>query len=217
MTYSTTAPGITGALLTGLFVAFAGAYLQHRYWEKKDIVETRRRDADAALKIIDTITRSFENRYFAQFSFWRILKERPPSEQELQEYRSAVFQWMSEFAANKSSIRFQFGRDKMIEFEEEVHNQLRRISDIMLRTHRYGYENLSWLHRMEHNQTGNDFERARRAFFSFLRSLQEAVEEGNIGEERRKREQKVPYSSESNWKLIQRLLGLKEVNSKATP
>lgn len=209
-------PSIVGALLTGVFVAAAGAYLQHRYWEKKDVVETSRRDADAALKIIDAVTRSFEERYFAQLSFWSILKERTPSEQELQEYRSAVFKWMSEFAANKSSIRFQFGRDRMIEFEEEVHDQLRRISDIMLRTYKYGYENLAWLHRMEHHQTGKDFELARQSFFSFLRSLQEAVEEGNIGEARRRRKKKIPYSAESSWSLTQRLLGLKEVNSRAS-
>lgn len=213
---SNSASSITNGLVTGIILAFAGAILQHRYWKRRDEVETARRDIEASLKIIDSVTRSFEQRYFAQLSFWRIMKDGAPTTEDIHEYRSAVFTWMSEFAANKSSVRFYFGRSKMIEFETDVHDHVRRISDVMLRTQRYGYKNLSLLHRIEHNQIGQDFENARRSFFSFLRSLQEAVEDGNIGEARRKSEQTTSYDSESNWGLAQRFLGLKEANSKAT-
>lgn len=206
---------ITNGLITGVIVAFAGAILQHQYWKRRDQVETARRDFEASLKIIDSVTRSFEQRYFAQLSFWRIMKDGTPTAEEIREYRSAIFTWMSEFAANKSSARFYFGRSKMIEFETDVHDHLRRISDTMLRTQRHGYKNLSLLHRIEHDQIGEDFENARRSFFSFLRSLQESVEDGNIGEARRDREQTSSYDSEPSWNLVQRLFGLKKVNSRA--
>lgn len=216
MSITVTFSSIASAFLTGALVAAAGAYLQHKYWEKRDAVETKRRDADASLKTVENITRSFESRYHAQLLFWQILKDRDPSEEDMTRYRSEIFKWMSEFAANKSNIRFYFGRDKMVEFETNVHDSLRHISDVMLRTKKLGYQNLSWLHQIEYNQAGESLQDARRSFFVFLRSLQEQIENGSVGEARRNGTRHPPYTDQTNWTLAQRLLGLKEVNSRAT-
>lgn len=201
---------IPQTVLIGLVVAIIGYALQQRAWKHKIYEETRQREFDECLKLIDLLSRAIDKRLMATSVFYGQVENNSAKEEDLSAYRESIKEWMHEFSSFKSKIFHYFGRDKMLVFENEVHAQLREVSDIVLRTHKFGKRRLSVKDRMEHDSARSLMDFARHSAFRFLRELNEKLSNDEIGRTSLYNNITVGHLDLiSKTYLIQRLFGLK--------
>jgi hypothetical protein len=201
---------IPQSVLIGLVVALVGYFLQQRSWRHSKREEIRQKEFEASIEIIEGLARSFDKRIVAISEFIGRVDREDVTDDDFQEYRKSVHEWMHEFSAFKTKIYHYFRREKMLEFENIVHDSLREVSDIVLRTHKLGVSNLSREHRAEHRHARAKLDLARYNAFKFLRELNEMAANEDIG--RTAFYDNVDVGSldhiSRNY-LIQRLLGMK--------
>lgn len=201
---------IPQTVLIGLVVAFVGYILQQRSWRHNKKEEVRQREFDACMEIIEALGRAIDKRILAIAEFVGHLNKGEVSIDEFQDYRSSVRDWMHEFSSFKSKIYHYFGRERMLEFEDSVHSSLRQVSDIALRTHRYGIDNLSSKHLDEHRSCASRLDLARFISYKYLLELNEMTANEETG--RISLYDNVDAGSLdliSRTYLIQRLLGMR--------
>ncbi|MBN9889315.1 hypothetical protein [Salipiger abyssi] len=161
------------SVLIGLVVALVGYFLQQRSWRHNKREEVRQREFEACTKVIEDLARAFDKRILATSEFVSCVNRGDATEDELQHYRNSVRDWMHEFSSFKSRIFHFFGKEKMLEFENSVHEKIRKVSDIALRTNRYGKKNLSAAHRDEQEAAQRRLDVARYAAYRLLADLNE--------------------------------------------
>lgn len=172
------------AFLLALIAAAVAAYFQHRSWRNSEIEETRKREFDQCLQIVDALSRAVDRRLSAQRRFQGSLNDKAISVDGIEEYRAAVFEWMENFSSFKAKIFHFFGREDMLTFENSVHRQLVEISDILLRTSRHGLGHLSYQHQQEFKELDARLSFAQLTAFRFLKELNERISNGKIGRTR---------------------------------
>jgi hypothetical protein len=201
---------IPQSILIGLIVAVVGYVLQQRAWKHKLYEETRQREFDECLKLIDILSRAIDKRLMAISVFHGEVEKGSAKKDDLEAYRESIREWMHEFSSFKSKIYHYFGRDRMLKFENEVHAQLREASDIILRTYKFGKGRLSTNDRLEYDQVRSLMNLARHTAFTFLRELNEMVTNGEVGRTAMYNNTEVGHLELiSRTYLIQRLFGLK--------
>lgn len=201
---------IPQTVLIGLVVAIVGYFLQQRAWRHKTYEEIRQREFDECLKLVDALGRSIDKRLMAISSFRSDLLNDSVTSERFTEYRDSIKDWMFEFSTFKSRLYHYFGREMMLTFENEVHGNLREVSDILVRTHKLGFNNLSVNDKQEHSSALTKIDFARYTAFKFLRELNEQLAAGDVG--RTKLYNNVDVGDLeliSRTYLAQRLLGLK--------
>lgn len=161
------------SVLIGLIVALVGYALQQRSWKHNKREEVRQREFEACTKIIEDLARAFDKRILATSEFVSHVNRGDVTEDELQHYRNSVREWMHEFSNFKSRIFHFFGREKMLDFENSVHDKIREVSDIALRTNRLGKSNLSPAHLQEQEAAQKKLDAARYVAYRFLAELNE--------------------------------------------
>ncbi|MGR3394132.1 MAG: hypothetical protein ACU0CE_13295 [Pseudooceanicola nanhaiensis] len=161
------------SVLIGLIVALVGYVLQQRSWRHNKREEVRQREFEACTKIIEDLARAFDKRILATSEFVSHVNRGGVSEDELEFFRKSIREWMYEFSYFKSKIFHYFGREKMLEFENSVHNSIREVSDIALRTNRFGRDKLSSVHREEQELASKRLNLARYIAYRFLADLNE--------------------------------------------
>lgn len=198
------------SVLIGFFVAIVGYWLQQRAWRNRTYEETRQREFEECLKLVEDIAAAIDKRLVSLATFQRLLDANEIDEESLKDYREGIKDWMHSFSSFKARIYHYFGRDQMLTFENDVHAKLRTASDIFLRTHRYGKANLSKLHRKEQDEAFALLNLARYEAFSFLRELNERISNGEVGRTSMYNNIEIGnLDLISRTFLIQRLLGLK--------
>lgn len=161
------------SVLIGLIVALVGYALQQRSWKHNKREEVRQREFEACTKIIEDLARAFDKRILATSEFVSHVNRGDVTEDELQHYRNSVREWMHEFSNFKSRIFHFFGREKMLDFENSVHDKIREVSDIALRTNLLGKSNLSPAHLHEQETAQKKLDAARYVAYRFLAELNE--------------------------------------------
>lgn len=201
---------ISQSILIGLAVAVVGYFLQQRAWKHKLYEETRQREFDECLKLIDALSRAIDKRLMALSVFHSDVEKQSVSNDDLANYRESVKEWMHEFSSFKSKVYHYFGRDQMLCFENEVHAKIRETSDIVLRTNKLKKDKLSSKDRAEYDRVRQMMDVARHTSFGFLRELNERLSNGEVGRTSIYNNVKVGYLELiSRTYLVQRLLGLK--------
>lgn len=201
---------IPQSILIGIVVAIIGYALQQRAWKHKLYEETRQREFDECLKLIDLLSRAIDKRLMATSFFHGEVEKGAAKKDDLSLYRDSIKEWMHEFSSFKSKIYHYFGREHMLVFENEVHAQLREVSDIVLRTHKFGKMNLSTKDRKEYEAVRQLMDFARHTAFRFLRELNEKLSNSEVGRTALYNNIDVGHLDLiSRTYLIQRLLGLK--------
>jgi len=201
---------IPQTVLIGFVVALVGYLLQQRSWRHNKREEVRQREFEACMDVIDALARAFDKRISATAEFMMYVNRGEVTTDELQDYRSSIRDWMHDFSSFKSKIYHYFGRNQMLKYENSVHNSLREVSDILLRTHRLGKENLSSSHLAEHNSCRAKLDFARYIAYRFLAELNEMTANEETG--RTSLYNNVNVGSLdliSRTYLIQRLLGMR--------
>lgn len=161
------------SVLIGLVVALVGYALQQRSWKHNKREEVRQREFEACTKVIEDLARAFDKRILATSEFVSHVNRGDVTEDELQHYRNSVREWMHEFSNFKSKIFHFFGKEKMLYFENSVHDKIREVSDIALRTNRFGKKNLSHAHLEEQESAQRKLDTARYFAYRFLAELNE--------------------------------------------
>lgn len=164
---------IPQSVLIGLVVALVGYNLQQMSWKHNKREEVRQREFEACTKIIEDLARAFDKRILSTSEFVSYVNRGDVTDDELQYYRDSVREWMHEFSYFKSKIFHFFGKNKMLKFENSVHAKIRNVSDVALRTNRYGKENLSSAHIEEQKAAQSNLNSARYAAYHFLAELNE--------------------------------------------
>ena len=116
---------IPQSVLIGLIVAVVGYVLQQRAWKHKLYEDTRQREFDECLKVVDSLSRAIDKRLMAMSVFHGEVEKGSARKEDLASYRESIREWMHEFSSFKSKIYHYFGRDSMLFFEDKVHAQLR--------------------------------------------------------------------------------------------
>lgn len=201
---------IPQTIVIGIIVAIIGYYLQQRAWKHKLIEDTRQREFEECLKLIDSLSRAIDKRLMALSSFRREVNKGNVTPEELESYRESVKDWMHEFSSFKSKLFHYYGADKAKDFEMTVHAKLRESSDIILRTYRFGKKGLSSRDRQEFEKVQSLINIARHQSFEFLNELNEGLANGEIGRTAMFNNVEVGHLEMlSRSYLIQRLFGLK--------
>ncbi|MBN8632569.1 MAG: hypothetical protein J0L76_17160 [Rhodobacterales bacterium] len=201
---------IPQSVIIGIIVAIVGYVLQQRAWKHKLYEDTRQREFEECLKLIDLLSRAIDKRLMAISVFHGEVEKGIANKEDLSTYRDSIKEWMHEFSSFKSKIYHYFGRDHMLVFENEVHAQLREVSDIVLRTHKFGKGRLSTKDRKEYESARQLMDFARHTAFRFLRELNEKLSDGEVGRTALYNNIAVGHLDLiSRTYLIQRLLGLK--------
>lgn len=201
---------IPQSVLIGLVVAMVGYILQQRAWKHKLYEDTRQREFEECLKLIDLLSRAIDKRLMATSVFHGEVERVSAKKEDLSLYRDSIKEWMHEFSSFKSKIYHYFGRDQMLVFENEVHTQLREVSDIVLRTYKFGKSGLSTKDRKEYDTVRNSMDFARHTAFRFLRELNEMLSNGEVGRTALYNNIRVGHLDLiSRTYLVQRLFGLK--------
>jgi len=143
-------------ILVGLLAAAIGYYFQQRAWRHKNQDDTRQREFEECLELINTLGKSIDQRLMALSTFRGLLGSGPVEKDDLERYKESVKSWMLEFSSIKSKLYHYFGRDMMLEFENSVHYKVREASDILLRTNKLGIGRLSYKDLQEHRSVGNN-------------------------------------------------------------
>lgn len=207
---------IPQTVLIGLVVALVGYALQQRAWRHKLIEEIRQREFDECLKLIDELAAQIDSRLYHLDWYIRVLKSDPTNEEHRKEYRESVKSWMSKFSSNKAKLYHYFGRLVMLDFENEVHSSMREVSDILVRTQRYGMDGLSRAHLAEFHSIDARLSLARYVAFKYIRELNERLANGDVGRTRMFNNIEVGHLELiSATYLLQRLFGVKSRFSKA--
>jgi len=168
-------------LLIGLIAAIVGYILQQRAWAHRAIEETRQREFEECVRVIDELSKSVDKRISATLHFKTLVDRKAVESSDYEEFRLALIDWMNNFSSNKSKIYLYFGKEQMLEFENRVHASLWETSSILTRTHRYDYSNLSSDHKLEHDKVTGKINVARYISFKFLQELNERLSNGEIG------------------------------------
>lgn len=201
---------IPQSVIIGIVVAIIGYALQQRAWKHKLYEDTRQREFDECLKLIDALSRAIDKRLMALSVFLGEVEKGSAKSEDLLAYRDSVKDWMHEFSSFKSKIFHYFGRDQMLTFENDVHSQLRSASDIILRTYKYGKGRLSKKDREEHDTVRVRIDISRHTAFKFLRELNELLSNGEVGKTSLYNNIQASHLDLiSRTYLIQRLFGLK--------
>ncbi len=201
---------IPQSVIIGIVVAIIGYALQQRAWKHKLYEDTRQREFDECLKLIDALSRAIDKRLMSISVFLGEVEKGSAKSEDLLAYRDSVKDWMHEFSSFKSKIFHYFGKDQMLTFENEVHSQLRSASDIILRTYKYGKGRLSRKDREEHDAVRVRIDISRHTAFKFLRELNESLSNGEVGKTALYNNIQASHLDLiSRTYLIQRLFGLK--------
>ena len=197
-------------LFLGVIAAMVGTYLQHRSWKNRSIEDAKQREFNDSLEIVDTLGRAVSKRLTAQRHFLSLLNDASVSESDIEAYRNSVFDWMNEFTPFKSKVLHYFGKDESLKFENQIHSQLREASDILMRTYKLGYENLSTNDKKEHDSVGASINVAQYTAAKFINLLNEKISNGEIGKTARTNNvESGDLGMISKTYLIQRLFALK--------
>ena len=119
---------IPQSVLIGIVVAIIGYALQQRAWKHKLYEETRQREFDECLKLIDLLSRAIDKRLMATSVFHGEVEKRSATKDDLSIFKDSIKEWMHEFSSFKAKIYHYFGRDQMLVFENAVHAQLREVN-----------------------------------------------------------------------------------------
>ncbi|WP_282061668.1 hypothetical protein [Roseobacter litoralis] len=201
---------IPQTVMIGLIVAMVGYLLQQRAWRHNLQEEIRQREFEECLKLVDALGRAIDKRLMAISVFQSSVRQGRATGKDKEEYKASVKDWMHNFSSFKSKIHHYFGRGQMLTFENHVHCQLRTVSDIVLRTEKYGFSGLSEKHQKEFEHVISDLALARHKGFTFLLELNERIANEEVG--RTALYNNIDVGSLdliSRVYLIQRLLGLK--------
>lgn len=161
------------SITLGLVATFVWYLLQQRAWRHERKEETRQREFEECMKIIDTLAKAIDKRLYATSRLTRSIDADKAHDEKYQELQTAVKDWMHEFLSFKSKIFHFFGYEKMLEFENEIHASLRTASNIIFRTHRVGFENLNARDKQEHRNIDEALNFARYRAHKFIRELNE--------------------------------------------
>ena len=197
-------------VLIGLVVAIVGYILQQRSWHHSKREDVRQREFDDCMEIIEALSRAIDKRISATSEFINEVNRGEVTDDKLQDYRSSVRNWMHDFSSFKSKIYHYYGDEKMLKFENSVHSSLREVSDIILRTHRYGKEKLSSAHLQEHHSCSSKLDKSRYISYGFLSDLNKMTANEDTG--RIRMYDNIHASSLnmiSKTYLIQRLFGMR--------
>ncbi|MBI1218841.1 MAG: hypothetical protein GC186_09865 [Rhodobacteraceae bacterium] len=196
--------------LLGLIAAIVGAYLQQRSWRHRSFEELRQREVSDGLNLIAELAERIDQRLVSQRSFSALLDEGAVKEEDYKRYRESILSWMGNFSSLKSRLKHYFGADAVRTFEGIVHRRMQVASDIMLRTYKLGFENLSRQHKAEQLAISVYHSRAQKVAFDFLDNLNGALDSGKIGKSASINDL-YSYNLDmiSNSYLLQRFFGLK--------
>ena len=198
------------SIIIGLLVAFFGYLFQQRAWNHNKREEIRQKEFDESTKIVKDLSRAIERRLFAISYFKQKVDSGDITEQDVEQFKKSIMDWMHEFSSYKSSIYQFFGNEKMIDFEYKIHGSLQKLSAIVWRTHNIGKKKLNKRDIEEHKNIISEQAIARATASNFLNELNLMIKTEKIG-------RTALYDNLQNGKLdhisriylIQRLFGLK--------
>lgn len=199
------------SIFLGLIIAFIGYIFQQRAWNHRKREEIRQREFDATTAIVSNLSIEIDKRLFSMTRFLSKIKSQNVSDNDVEEYAASVRDWMHNFLSFKSQIFHFFGKEKMFDFEYKIQKSLQSTSDILLRSHKLGLNNLSRSHRKEHQNLDSYIRKTRYEASIFIQDLNQMISEENIGKTSLYNNiqlRKVDYIS--RLYLIQRLFGVKE-------
>lgn len=172
-------------LFQSIFIAILGSsvayFFQQRAWQHRRREEIRQLETSECLALIDELARAIGRRNMAIRQFMTAIDSNSVSSEADSSYRNSVVSWMSDFVSFKYRIQNYFGDDAAREFEEEIHGSLRNVSDVVLRTYKYGINNLSREHAREHKNARSSLFVANYAANRFIKELIERVSNGEMG------------------------------------
>ncbi|WP_133240346.1 hypothetical protein [Pararhodobacter oceanensis] len=197
-------------VLIGLTVAVVGYYLQQRAWQHKLQEETRQREFDECMHLIDSLSKAIDLRLYSITHYAALIRRDDLTDSDITGYTDIVKDWMQEFSSFKSKLFHYYGRDRMLTFEQSVHKQIADASGVVLRAQRYGLQRLSTKHKEEFLGIEARVNIARYTAFKFLQDLNDALSNMEVGKSSHYNNIDVgKLDMISRIYLIQRLLGLK--------
>ena len=197
-------------LLLGVAAAIVGTYLQNRSWRRQNQEAILSREREEALATIKSLSLNIDARILAQWEYTAGALRKHPSEIEQEQYRKAVYNWMSSFSSTKAQLAVSFGREIADEFEREVHDPIQVSGSHATLRYRYGRENLSRSDQDRFRSSLSTLRFAQRSTRKFLADLLERVQNDEIGRSQLINNVNAGYLPHiSRSYMIGRLLGIK--------
>lgn len=198
------------SISVGLIIALVGYFFQQRSWRHRLHEEIRTRELTECMKLVESLGKAIDKRLTATSAFHGLIQREENDKIIKKEFQESIQEWMFEFSSFKSKIYYYFGHEKTLQFENEVHQSLRKVSEIIIRTEKHGRENLNSRDKLEHDSTLKMMSIARYKAFHFLRELNTCIANEEIGRTslfNNITSKDLDYISKAY--LIQRFLGIK--------
>lgn len=111
------------SIIIGLLGVFIGGWLQKRHWLRATKEEIRVRETADANALVKQITKTFDERMWAQRNFLNQIG-REGEALALNRYREAIRIYTEEFNSIRTGLFFYFSYKKVLSFEKDLHNRL---------------------------------------------------------------------------------------------